>query len=491
MRGSRRPRLQLHHATRPENIDVTALTGRLRATRAPLGVLAGFAASVVSILAGTLVVSRPSVALLPVAVLAAALLLVDARARIAVVVFGGLFLLQTSAELDGKKLAFLAGVAIAFLGAFLNVQKLRATPAYRLARPLVAASVILVALAVVSLPVAHMNGIPPQNWLRDIAPYLLFASAPVFALDAQAAIGSRILLRLLIAVGTLGAIAFAVQWLGRRGIAYLPVSRVAVATLFVPAALFSYAMSSVLSGTARRTWWLLLAVWILAMALATSNRSTLALVIAPFAIAFCARRHLTARTVRLFVLAPVAVVLTLAVAESVIFATGANQEVLQKRLAIFKSTGDVEKDASYNDRVAQSMVAWDTFKTNPLYGAGAGTEFEWKPQGLPPQSSSILDTSVTFPAKFGLVGLAAVLLVVGKYWSFIRILARQREPTVAQLALVGYLAFVAGSAILTNPLEDKGLSFGLILILALVLGEAKVEHSSRGAPEEAKGLHSG
>jgi hypothetical protein len=183
-----------------------------------------------------------------------------------------------------------------------------------------------------------MNGIPPENWLRDIAPYLLFASAPVFALDAQAAIGSRSLLRLPVAVGTLGTIAFAVQWLGRRGIAHLPISRIGVATLFVPAALFSYAISSVLSGTARRTWWLLLAVWILAMALATSNRSTLALVIAPFAIAFCARRHLTARTVRLFILAPVAVVLTLAVAESVIIATGANQEVLQKRLAIFKST---------------------------------------------------------------------------------------------------------------------------------------------------------
>jgi hypothetical protein len=105
---------------------------------------------------------------------------------------------------------------------------------------------------------------------------------------------------------------------------------------------------------------------------------------------------------------------------------------------------------------------------------------------LPRRSSSILDTSVTFPAKFGLLGLAAVLLVVGKYWSFIRILACRREPTVAQLALVGYLALVAGSAILTDPLEDTGLSFGLILILALVLGEAKVEHSSRGAPEEKR-----
>lgn len=488
MRGSRPPRLQLHDATRPENIEVTALAGRLRsATRAPLDAVAAFAALMVSILAGTLVVSRPSLAFLPIAVLAAALLMVDPRARIAVVLFGGLFLLQTPGGLDAKKLAFLAGVAVAFLGAFLNVQKLRATPAYRLARPLVAASVVLVALAVVSLPVAHMNGIPPQNWLRDIAPYLLFASAPVFALDAQAAIGSRILLRLLMAVGMLGAIAFAVQWLGRRGIAYLPISRVAVATLFVPAALFSYAMSSALARTARRTWWFLLAACLLGLVIATSTRSTLVFLVAPLAIVFGARRQLTTRSVRLVVLAPLAVVLTLAVAEGVIIAAGANQEVLQKRVRIFKSTGDAEKDASYTDRITQSIVAWNTFKANPLYGAGAGTAFEWKPQGLPSRSSSILDTPVTFPAKFGLLGLATVLLVVGKYWSFTRVLARRRrEPTVAQLALVGYLAVVASSAILNNPLEDKGLSFGLILVLALVLGEAKVE-ASRGAPEEAKG----
>jgi hypothetical protein len=94
--GSGPTQLQHHRATRPENIGVTALPGRLRsATRAPLDAVAGFAASMVSILAGTLVVSRPSVALLPIAVLAAALLMIDPRARIAVVLFGGLFLLQT------------------------------------------------------------------------------------------------------------------------------------------------------------------------------------------------------------------------------------------------------------------------------------------------------------------------------------------------------------------------------------------------------------
>jgi hypothetical protein len=43
---------------------------------------------------------------------------------------------------------------------------------------------------------------------------------------------------------------------------------------------------------------------------------------------------------------------------------------------------------------------------------------------------------------------------------------------VGQLALVGYFAVVAVLTLLSNPLEDKGLSLGLILLLAIVLREA-------------------
>jgi O-antigen ligase len=441
-------------------------------THTPLGLLAAAASVAASVVVGATVVSRPMLALVPVATLAAALLIVDARARIALVVFGGIFLLQTQAGLDTKKLAFLAGFVVAFGGAVLNIQTISRTSAYRLARPLFAASFVLVGLAAVSLAVAYAHGIPQKDWLRDIAPYLFFAAAPVFAVDAQAAMSQKTIARLLLAGGLLTAAAFSLQWLQRRGIAHLPISRLGVATLFVPAALFAYAMSAALQRGTRRLRWLLLAALLLAMLVATSTRSTLALAVAPLAIAIGIRRNLTPRTVRLAILAPIAVVLTLALAQGVLVATGASQEVLAKRLEIFKSTGNEQADASYDDRMTQTGVAWNTFKVNPLFGAGAGAEFEWKPRGLPLRSSSALDTPATFPAKFGLLGLATALILVVTYWSFIRTLARRAEPTVAQLALVGYFAVVAVLTLLTNSLEDKGLSFGLILLLALVLGEA-------------------
>jgi O-antigen ligase len=425
-----------------------------------------------SVFVGAAIASRPTFAFLPLAALVGVLLLVHGPARLVFVLFGGMLVLQRSGELDNAKVAFLAGVLVAFVGALLNVKKLRRTYAYWLARPLFAASFVLVGLAAVSLAVAYTHGVPQKTWLRDIAPYLLFAAAPVFAVDAQAAVGPKTLVRLLLAAGGLTTAAFSVQWLQRRGISHLPIARLGVATLFLPAALFAYAMSAALQRGIGRVRWLLLAPLLLAMLLATSTRSTLALAVAPLAIAIGIRRNLTPRMLRLLVATPIAVILTLALTQGVLVATGANQEVLTKRLEIFKSTGDEREDASYDDRMTQAGVAWDTFKANALFGAGPGVEFEWKPRGLPPSSSSVLDTPASFPAKFGLLGLATALILVATYWSFIRTLARRGEATVAQLALIGYFAVVAILTLLTNPLEDKGLSFGLILLLALVLREA-------------------
>jgi hypothetical protein len=97
------------------------------------------------------------------------------------------------------------------------------------------------------------------------------------------------------------------------------------------------------------------------------------------------------------------------------------------------------------------------------------------------ESDFILDTPVTFPAKFGVLGLLVLLFVVAKFFVFTRRLGRGRAPTVAYLALVGYLTVVAALGLLAPPFEDKGLSFGLILILALVL--APVDRVPARAPE--------
>jgi O-antigen ligase len=424
-----------------------------------------------SVLVGALLVANPILAFVPIALLGGALLLTDGRARTPFVVFGGMLLLQRPGGLDTSKLAFLAACAVAFAGALANVRNLGRTPAYEAARPLLAAAVAVMALAGISLGVAYAGGTPLTEWLRDIAPYVLFASVPIFALDAQASFGTRRLVHLLVAAGLLGVTAWAVAWLQRREIAHFDTSRIAVASLFVPAALFAYAMASALHERAKRLVWLLVAAATLAVLFSTGTRTALALIAIPLAIALLVRRERVKRAMRLIALGPLAGVLTIAFAVAVITVTGANTK-FNERLALVTATADSERDQSYNERVEQSRVALDAFKAHPVLGTGPGTQFAWVTQDGRQMSDFFPDTPMTFPAKFGALGLLILLFLVAMYFTFARRLGRGRPPTVAYLTLLGYLLLVAALGLLGPPFEDKGLSFGLLLILALALAEA-------------------
>lgn len=446
----------------------------------------GVALLVACALVGAAVAIRPVIALVPLAALMAALLLIDGRARIVFVLFGGLLVFQRGEGLDTPKMAFLALFAVAFLGALVNVRTLSHTLAYRLATPLLLASVAVAALAAISLVVAHNNATPLAGWwLRDIAPYLLFATAPFFALDAQTALRMRSLVALLVATGTFGGVAFAIHWLDRRGIAHINASRFGLASHFVAAGLFAYAMSAVIH--ARRRKWLALASLILALLLITGNRATLVLVLAPLAIALGARRHRLTRSVRVAFVGPVAIAVTLVVAAVGVRIAGADEASLARRLDILRSTAS-SSDASYRERLGQAEVAWSVATSNPILGRGPGTVFVWSTVDRRQVSSFVLDTPLTFPAKFGFVGLLILVYVVWKYWSFVRSLIRLQGPTIASLALIAYMAIIAGTALGVSPLEDKGLSFGLMLMLALALGEvSRRESESLSNPVQAPG----
>jgi hypothetical protein len=458
----------------------------------PHGALARLAAIPVLLLSvgvGISLVSQPRLAVLPLGMLVSAVLLIDGRARLAVVVFGGLFFFQRPGGLDMPKLALLGAFVVAFAGALLNVSKLRRTAAYEAAGPLLAASYAFAALGVFGLAVAYAGHGSLVDAVRDAAPYLLFATTPIFAIDAQATLSRTALVRVLAAAGTVATIAFAVMWLQRRGIAYLPIARVGVATLFVPAALFSYAMSMVLQATGRRARWLLLAAAVFALLVATGTRTTVALLVAPLAIVAASRRHVATRSFRLALLAPIAVAVTVVFAVALVQLTDADTDFLQQRFSLLRSTGDSASDASFNDRREQGGVAWAAFRSSPLFGVGPGYPFEWTPQGLAPRRDFVMDTPLTFPAKFGLVGLAVLLFVLTRFWSFVARLGGGVPPRTWYLALVGYLGVVVVLSAFAPPFEDKGFSYGLILLLAIVLasvrepsGSLLPESSTRASP---------
>jgi O-antigen ligase len=437
-------------------------------------------------LLGWAYVDRPTLAVLPALLLLALPLVLSARVRLLVIVFGALTVFQSSDELTASKLLYLMALAVSFGAVLVRLPSLIGTRAYRDLTPLLRASVVLFALVLVSLPVATFNDVPQKTWLRDVAPYVMVACAPFFALDAQASLTTRALKRILIVGGTLGALGFTARWLTNRQIADLSFIPVGLPTLLLAATVFAFGVAALLHGNRNRLAWATFTALILAMLLSTGSRTALILLAAPLAIAVGSHDRLAQRSLRLLVVTPLVALLVFLGAEGITLVTHADREALAARATLLFETGHGETDHSYIDRLAQADAAWDLFRASPVVGAGPGTTISWTDAFGDVRDATSVDSSLSFPAKFGLVGLvAAGFLVVGYLSTLRRFRARTRRPTVVQLATLGFGAVVVAWSLLHNPYEDKGLAIGMILLFALAAREAS-DAALEDVPETAR-----
>ena len=429
--------------------------------------------SLVAVALGWAYVNRPTLAILPAVLLVSLPLVLSARARFVVVVFGALLVFQSSEELTNVKLLYLFALAVSFGAVLARLPTLARTTAFSDLTPMFRASLILFALIAVSLPVSIVNEVPQKDWLRDVAPYVMVACAPFFALDAQASLSDRALRAMLVAGGTLGAFGFTAHWLDKRGIADLDLVPVGLPTILLAATVFSYGVSVLLHRDRKRLGWALLTSAVLAMLLTTGTRTALVLLAAPLAIVFGSRHQRTQRSMRVLVAAPLLALLVFLSAEAVFRVTNADREALAARTSLLLSTGDTRTDHSYIERLAQTDAAWKAFRSSPIMGTGPGKPIVFETLFDGKRETPTVDSSVSLLAKFGLLGvLAAVATILGFIGTLRALRARTGRPTIAQLALVGFGAVVAAWALLLNPYEDKGFAIGLLLLLAVATREA-------------------
>lgn len=438
--------------------------------------IAGWAS--VAVVCGVALAVEPLVALVPVAVLAAIPLVLSARARFVVVVFGALFIFQTSDELTAPKLGYLFALMVSMGAVVLRLPSLMNSPAYEDLKPMLRASAVTSGVILASLPVASMNGVPLTGWLRDVAPYAMVAFAPLLALDAQSSMSARALRRILVAGGFLGAVAFSARWLTNRQIADLSFVPVGLPTLLLASTLFAYGVAVLLNGGRRQLAWAGLTAFVFAMLLATGTRTVLVLLAAPLAIVIGSRHLLVRRSLRIMVVTPAVVVLVLVAAQGIISATNADRNALAARTSLLFSTGERRSDMSYVDRLSQTEAAWESFRSAPLMGTGPGVPIVWTDALGKVQTWTVIDSPVSFITKFGALGLvAAGFLILGYVGSLRAFRRRTGGPTIAQLALVGFGAVVVGWTLLQNPYEDKGFAIGLALLLSVGAREAADSHS--------------
>ena len=451
----------------------------------------GAACAFGAIALGWAYVNRPMLALLPALVFVSLPLVLSARARLIVVVFGALTVFQSSDELTAPKLLYLFALGISFGAVLVRLPSLTGTSAFRDLGPLLRASVVTFALVIASLPVSMLNEVPQKSWLRDVAPYVLVACAPFFALDAQASMPVKTLRRMLVVGGTLGALGFTVRWLTNRQIADLSFIPVGLPTLLLASTVFAFGAAVLLHGGRHRLAWAAFISLVFAMLLSTGTRAALALVAAPLAIVFGSHHRLAQRSVRLLVAAPLVALLVVLGAQAVLSATNADRDALTARASLLFATGDRRADPSYVERLGQTAAAWETFRSAPIIGTGPGKPIVWTNALTNEVSeSTTIDSPVSYLAKFGVVGLIAFgYLVVGYLAALRRFRVHTEGPTIIQLTAVGFGAVVAASSLLHNPYEDKGFAIGLILLLAVAAREASdAALASRAQDLRAGGL---
>ena len=417
----------------------------------------------------------PMIAAVPLIVVAAAMLMLDGRVRLPFLVFGGLAALQSSQDVNLLKVAYLAGVGIAVTGSLMRLQRGQAEGGRAMnAHPLIFVSGLFLVMIGLSFPVAMAYGASPDAWLRDGSAYLLFAAAVVVGVDARASYSPRAIVGLLIVAGAISTLSFTVQWVGAgwRGVADLPLQRLALSSVFLSAAIFTYAsVRSVLSGAWASVPWVACAGIIAALMLVTGTRSSLLLGVGPAAGLWVLRKNGHRVGARLLPLGALFLLVILAALALGAIGSGVDTGRL---LARFESIGGLlgspGSDSSLIDRLAQTTAGLQSFQAAPITGVGAGHLFRWLDGVGIAHESFILDAPTAFPAKFGLAGLGVALAsaVLVTRW----LGAGASRTPVAAAASTGFMAICALWFLLFgSPWEDKGFSLALALFIALVSRE--------------------
>jgi hypothetical protein len=426
--------------------------------------------------------------------------------RVAFVLFGGMFALQSSQDLDSSKVVYLVGGVVCLVAALGAVWRRRDSAPVRRARIWLACSCALITLLALSFVVARTNGTPIMDWLRDVASYALFAAVPVFALDAEGSTPRRIIIIALVAIGLLGGISWAIEWLDRRHIVELSIARLLFPSAYLPATLYVFAVAAGLVDARRRPVWLLIAGVTLALFLVTGTRSSLLLLSAPIGmVVFLGWTHLRSSVIAVVSHAAVAAALVLTFQLALVIpdsappavdpvaseagATPAPGVVTDRFGSIPSLVGSPGSDPSMRERVAQYRAAWELFASSPIIGVGPGHAIEWTNVSGQLESGFVADTPLVMPAKFGLVGVALFAAFGLAYWKSVRSVLYSDRRSPITLAFIGYGVWTIVTLPLGFLVEDKGASLGLILLVALAYGQrakaSALRFSSPSGPSAA------
>lgn len=435
-----------------------------------LSFLAPAVAAIVAVLTGALVANRSDIAVVVGFFTLAPLLLVSSHARLVVISFGALVTFQSSSDASTLKTVYFACFLLSVIGAFVSLSKDGALARGLPERRLAAAAGVILALALLSVVPALVYGTPLVDWSRDGFSYFLLGAAPLLAIDYARHVSGRTLTVVFVTSGAIATVSFFVSWIARRGTSELGISAFAFSSFLLPAALIAFAIARVLWPGARRLIWGAVASATFLALLATGTRSSLVAGVAVIVAVALVPTSLGSRVLGVTALAAIALGLGIFVLEGGVASTVVDVQSTSNRLATFRSAAtDPHSDQGLQLRRIQTEAAVGLFKDAPVLGIGPGHPIKWSaPLGYR-GDGYFVDSPAGFLAKFGILGLVALLAFV---WLLGRFLYESRARTTPSgLALIAFLVTTGVWSVLGTPFDDKGTALALSLLLALTLGE--------------------
>jgi hypothetical protein len=439
--------------------------------------LALLGAAVLSVACAALIVVGGLAMLAPVAVMVIAGIAFSARFRILFLIFGGMAVFQSSSQVSVLKTGYVIAAALAVVVAAAESSRrgeARTEPTLNL---VFGASFLFIGVLTAPTIAGVLAGTAPLDAMRDGFPYVLLAASPVLALDAARAFDVRALRAIFVTLGILAGVSFAVNWLDRRGLASLAVDRVFLSSLMLCGATVAYAVSRIVNGDAHgRTAWVVVSCAIPAMVFATGTRAGLLLLLIPIAMFFVASQLTWMQRIAYgFVGLVAGTVAVVAVVLALVAVAGIDKSSVEARLTSIPgvSTNAIASQ-SLRERGAQREAARAIWSDYPVAGAGAGVRFSWFDPFGRPRTAFTIDSALSFPAKFGLIGMAALAFWI---WAAARLVRARRRlgAVVAADSLTVFTVFAATYGLLTSPLEEKGLAFGVIMMFSLLMAESRIE----------------
>jgi hypothetical protein len=414
---------------------------------------------------------NPLISLSPLLLMFLIAIIMSAEVRLLFLVFGSLFVLQSSSEWTTMKSLFVLGLLFITAISLLNLKATFENQRYLRLKPIITVSLFFgVYVLFIVLVSTFIWNAPLTSAIRGAYPYLMSAFIPLIALDIANKISKGYALVIFLVSGIVSSIIFSLGWLSNRAyIENLNNTEIGLLSYMISFALFSYSCAKLFNKGKNKILWGFLNVFILSSMLITGNRTGLIIFVIPLAIVLLGKRGILKKIGNsiLYYVLVVAFGLLGVMAISNLIDSNLNA-VIDRFVGLSK---DLSIDQSYLGRYDQTIMAIELFRNSPFIGSGFGVNY----YQIVSNFYTSMDSPLASLAKLGLIGL---LFLAAIYFVFIRFLYAEikvKGKSIELVALFGYIVISSVYAFIGPPLEDKGFSIGLLLILVMVINSDKID----------------